>query len=331
MDLLTKISALIQASKIDEVEMIQQLWSGYGSIKRYKVEGCNFSSIIVKHVQLSTQKNHPRGWNTDRSHLRKVKSYEVETQWYKHYSHLCDDNMTIPKCLAFDEFNGDVLIIMEDLDQIGFPKRLHQVGWTELNACLKWLAYFHAKFLNHTTNGLWDIGTYWHLDTRPDELEALDDLALKKAASAIDTKLNQAKYKTIVHGDAKLANFCFSADGSKVSAVDFQYIGGGVGMKDVIYFIGSCMSEEECEKYENKLLNTYFSYLQKAILHYHPTIDPSDVIEEWKTLFPIAWTDFHRFLKGWSPGHWKINSYSEKLSQLVIQQFQENGTISGNL
>ncbi|WP_044205919.1 oxidoreductase family protein [Flammeovirga sp. OC4] len=322
MDLLSKIKALIHATHIEEVEMIQQLWSGYGSIKRYNVEGCEMNSVVVKHVQLSSQKNHPRGWNTNLSHLRKVKSYEVETYWYQHYSHLCDDNMTIPKCLAFDEFNGDVLIIMEDLDQIGFPERLHQVGWTEINACLKWLAYFHAKFLNHQTEGLWEIGTYWHLDTRPDELEALEDLPLKNTAEKIDQTLNQAKYKTIVHGDAKLANFCFSADGENVSAIDFQYIGGGVGMKDLIYFIGSCMSEEECEKYEADFLDIYFSNLKEGITLYHPELDASEVIKEWKGLFKVAWTDFHRFLKGWSPGHWKINSYSEKLSQSVIQQLQ---------
>jgi len=39
---------------------------------------------------------------------------------------------------------------------------------------------------------------------------------------------------------------------------------------------------------------------------------------ESRGLFPLAWTDFHRFLKGWSPGYWKINSYSERMAREVL-------------
>ena len=38
-------------------------------------------------------------------------------------------------------------------------------------------------------------GTYWHLDTRPQELEELSDLTLKNAASRIDQKLNIVRTK----------------------------------------------------------------------------------------------------------------------------------------
>ena len=29
--------------------------------------------------------------------------------------------------------------------------------------------HFHASFLNEAPDGLWPVGTYWHLETRPDE------------------------------------------------------------------------------------------------------------------------------------------------------------------
>ncbi len=299
-------------------EEIQSLWSGYGSIVRLSLEGSSTQSVVAKHVRMPNQKKHPRGWNTDFSHMRKVKSYEVETAWYKQYALKCDDNCRIPRCLALESKGDEVFIVMEDLDSSGFDKRLSSVSWQEIETCLKWLANFHATFLNEVPTDLWKIGTYWHLDTRPDELKIMDDKDLKTAASLIDKKLNEAQYKTFVHGDAKLANFCFSADGKKVAAVDFQYVGGGCGMKDVAYFIGSCLYEDDCEKLETQVLDYYFGELRSALLNKNSTVDIDALEQEWRALYPVAWTDFHRFLKGWSPDHWKINSYSEKLAREVI-------------
>ena len=34
--------------------------------------------------------------------------------------------------------------------------------------------------------------------------------------------------------------------------------------------------------------------------------------------YPVAWTDFYRFLQGWSPGHWKLHRYSERLAREVL-------------
>ena len=80
-------------------------------------------------------------------------------------------------------------------------------------------------FLGAEPQGLWPVGTFWHLATRPDELEEMDDLKLKQAAPIIDSKLNNCQFKTIVHGDAKPANFCFGQKTNSVAAVDFQYVG----------------------------------------------------------------------------------------------------------
>ena len=167
---------------------------------------------------------------------------------------------------------------------------------------------------------MWQIGTYWHLHTRPDELVALKDLGLKNAAQKIDALLNNCQYKTLVHGDAKLANFCFSETPGKVSALDFQYVGGGCGMKDLVYLIGSCFNEADCAKYEARMIDFYFKELQKSLAN--SAVDFDALETEWREMFPVAWTDFHRFIKGWSPGHWKINDYSEKLAKQVIDRLK---------
>ncbi|XP_035237237.1 uncharacterized protein pkdc [Anguilla anguilla] len=296
-------------------DKIQTLWSGYGEIVRVHLEGCDRPSVIVKHVVFPQKSAHPGGWNTDLSHLRKVRSYQVETHWYQNYS--TDSGCRVPVCLAARSFGDEQLIVLEDLDVAGFDQRRTKVGIKEMKACLRWLAHFHARFLGITPEGLWPIGTYWHLETRPDELEAMADQDLKAAAGKIDQILNSCRFKTIVHGDAKLANFCFSRQGSEVAAVDFQYVGGGCGMKDLVYFLGSCLEEKECEKQVPDLLDYYFLELRGAV---GDQVNVDELEAEWREMFAYAWTDFHRFLLGWMPGHRKINKYSKRLTREVLRK-----------
>lgn len=299
------------ASSLKEKEVIQSLWSGYGKIVRVELEDSALETVVVKYVQLSESVNHPRGWNTDIGHQRKLNSYKVETNWYKNFSK--SSKARLPKCFAIDKKDDEILIVLEDLDLAGFPVRKRQVDWVSIEACLVWLAKFHASYLGKIPDGLWQTGTYWHLATRPQELQVLEDKVLKEAAPLIDKKLNDCTFKTFVHGDAKLANFCFG-ENDTVAGLDFQYVGGGCGMKDVAYFIGSCLHEKDCERLEEKILDTYFNHLQMEMDAKNEALE-----KEWRALYRVAWADFHRFLKGWSPGHWKINSYSERVTAQVIK------------
>lgn len=306
------------AREILGTELIQKLWNNYGDLLRVRLRGGHAESVILKHIKLPSDSSHPRGFGSDVSKRRKINSYRVETQWYEKFNpiNLKDEGSPTAGKLASFQKKGEFFILLEDLDALGFGRRLTQARFQEIALVLSWLASFHAKFLQHESAGLWHSGTYWHLETRPDELKALDDLPLKQAASLIDQRLKNTRYLTLVHGDAKLANFCFSDDLSRVAAVDFQYVGRGCGMKDVAYFIGSCLSEDQCEKQESHILDLYFRELSANI--HDPTIDKKQLEDQWRALYPVAWADFHRFLKGWSPGHWKINSYSEKTSRKVV-------------
>lgn len=299
-------------------EPLQTLWSGYGEIVRLTLKGAAMDSVIVKYIVLPESVSHPRGWHSNRSHARKVRSYEVEMHWYRDWAARCDGHCRVAHCYAASSDAHEHVIVLEDLDAAGFPLRKSSVQQHELQACLSWLANFHARFLGETAAGLWPIGSYWHLDTRPDELAAMADGPLKQAAAEIDARLNQCHYSTLVHGDAKLANFCFSRDGRSVAAVDFQYVGGGCGMKDVAYFLGSCLDESQCQAHEAQLLDDYFDYLRQACTRLDKRLDFDALEREWRGLFPYAWTDFYRFLLGWAPDHWKVNAYSERLAQQVL-------------
>jgi hypothetical protein len=133
-------------------------------------------------------------------------------------------------------------MVLEDLDDSCFPVRKDSASMREIQVCLQWLANFHAAFIGEIPVGLWPVGTYWHLETRPDELE-------------------------------------------------------------------------DCQRYEVALLNFYFARLREALANRKSTLDSEALEEDWRGLYPVAWTDSHRFMKGWSPGHWQIHGYSERLAR----------------
>jgi hypothetical protein len=342
MNQVEKLTARMTGSKTAGiVEEIQSLWSGYGSIVRVSID--DDTTVICKHIKPPSSRggrNHPRGWTGDLSHERKVRSYAVETQFYTQYAPKCPPQCRVPTLIGVDygeRAKDERFLLLEDLDAAGWPMR-HRMDKGSVVACLRWLAAFHATFMCVEPDGLWPVGTYWHLETRPDELEAMapNSRRLKNAADAIDARLSAAKYKTIVHGDMKLENVCFRSERlSKepaVAVVDFQYCGGGCGMKDVAYFLGSCLDSKECARGEEEYLAVYFAELRKILdgsstrTGRNVAVDFDELEIEWRALFPFAVADFHRFLCGWAPDHWKINPYSEAHAERVIAKCEEART-----
>ena len=307
------------ARSLANAQVVQSLWSGYGQIIRCRVDVGQRRSVIVKHVRWPDERDHPYGWVSDVSHERKLRSYRVETAWYDRYAPRCADACRVPLCLALETRADGMVIILEDLDAVGFAGRRQVANGIEIDACVSWLANFHATFMGERPDGLWTTGTYWHLATRPDEFAALEQGPLKAAAERIDQRLSSSRFQTVVHGDAKLANFCFAADGRHAAAVDFQYVGGGCGMKDLAYFISSCLDEDESELRAPALLDRYFELLGEALERSETVVDFEALEQDWRALYPVAWTDFTRFLQGWSPGHWKLHRYSERLAGEVLE------------
>ena len=289
-----RVAALAGAPTAERVARIQQLWGGYGEAARYALGGG--ATVVVKHVR--------PGHGTGRSHARKLRSYDVEQAWYARWAARCGSACRVPRALGCSKGDGEWLFVLEDLDAAGFAARAPFLGDARLDLCVRWLAAFHATFLGERPDGLWPIGTYWHLATRPDELAAMPAGRLRDAAATIDARLNAARFQTFVHGDAKPSNFCFGRDA--VAAVDFQYVGGGCGMKDVAYLLSG-----ETRRATERALDVYFAALAEHL------DDAAPVEAEWRELFPWAWADFQRFLAGWAPGA-RDNAYGRSLTEQVL-------------
>ncbi|MFT5602466.1 MAG: hypothetical protein ACI9N1_002723 [Flavobacteriales bacterium] len=240
--------------------------------------------------------------------------------WYESYSASLDGICKIPKLLSSESIANEHVLVLEDLSAVGYPVTNPPLNLEGIKVILQWLAKFHSHFISVKPDKIWTTGCYWHLETRMEEWQKMPDSVLKSHAKQIDEKLSNCKFLTIVHGDAKLANFCFSNKLTNVAAVDFQYVGSGCGIKDVAYFLGSCLSESECEQNESELLAYYFQVLKKNMSEKLSSIQISELIQEWTSLYPFAWADFHRFLEGWAPDHSKLNRYSQTKVDQVIRK-----------
>ncbi|MBL8744329.1 MAG: hypothetical protein JNK04_24650, partial [Myxococcales bacterium] len=167
---------------IVQSQRVTSLWGGYGELLRVELEGFSARHAVVKWVR-------PPAGRSDRSHRRKHRSYEVETAWYRTLSSRCDDGCRVARLYASRSDGDETLLVLEDLDASGFAARRRRPAPEVLDRVLVWLASFHARFLGTEPEGLWPVGSYWHLATRPDELAQMSDDRLKAAAEWLDQKL----------------------------------------------------------------------------------------------------------------------------------------------
>ena len=77
-----QILAATNSKRIESTELIQKLWNDYGDLLRIYLSGGEYNSVILKHIKIPDNQNHPKGFSGDISRKRKINSYLVETNWY---------------------------------------------------------------------------------------------------------------------------------------------------------------------------------------------------------------------------------------------------------
>jgi thiamine kinase-like enzyme len=206
-------------------------------------------------------------------------------------------------------------LLLEDLATAGFHPN-PSPGEKETRGGLTWLAHFHSQFLQTSAPELWEEGCYWHLDTRETEWLKMPEGPLKDHARELDRRLKSARFQTLVHGDAKTTNFCWDQNG-KAAAVDFQYVGKGCGIRDVALFLDRALGREGCEQFADQWLDFYFQTLGEALNQDGHGRHAEELVEEWRSLYPVAWSDYCRFSLGWSTRA-SVDSYSQKQLSIAL-------------
>ncbi|HUS28516.1 MAG TPA: hypothetical protein VMZ53_08405 [Kofleriaceae bacterium] len=301
-DILDWIAREVGARAARRRERIQSLWGGVGELFRIELEDGPIDTAIVKWAQ-------PPVGVDDVSTRRKKMSFAVEVAFYRSFARRCDDSCRVANLLAARISEEDAVLVLEDLDAAGYPRRTDEADDGQLDAALAWLASFHARFVGERPGQLWPTGTYWHLDTRLDELAVIEDRALREAAPAIAYKLSSARFQTIVHGDPKEANFCFGPAG--IAAVDFQYTGRACGMTDLAYLLYG-RADEPADGIDHVRIATYFAHLRARL---PATVDGDALEAEWRALYAYARLDFCRFLAGWRPAMWERDTRGRRFVQ----------------
>lgn len=204
-----------------------------------------------------------------------------------------------------------------------------------VQATLTWLAQFHAAYWGKDTIsslvsnvGLQPIGSYWHLETRPDEHASLSNQGwqgrLKRAAQAIHDCLQRDPMQCLIHGDPKDANIMKVSSKNnngthnnnkrvRIAMYDFQYCGQGTPTRDLAYFLcTSCDPDDETE-----WIHYYHEQLCQQLLFKQKNEGipiPPPTLQHVEQSMLLAFADFYRFLCGW--GQWGYNVKPKVLALL---------------
>ena len=269
----------------------------------YRVDIRGHAPRVVKHVRLPPS-------ITSIGDQRKADSYQCEANFYQHVvPQLRDEHgVDLPETYHVERTEKEVLIVMSFVETI----RSAYLNTSRTKLVLSWLARFHAATWGAKsaelvqTHGLQALGTYWHLETRPDEHASMSNKGregrLKKAARAIHERLQRDPCQSLVHGDVKEANLLFvhrninNKQDEGAVLCDFQYCGQGTPAQDLAYFF--CSSVDDLENSEEEYLEFYVARLSEFLPNkaMAPTVSSMRDSLEW------AYCDFARFMAGW--GSW---------------------------
>lgn len=315
------------------------LWSSYGHIYRLHVhleKNSAITSLILKTVTPPAMKS------PDESHLRKLISYRVERFFYSKLSSALTLN---PARVAKDyKVTSDDSLLLEDLE-VAFPVSPGSgLSLQRTLTVLKWLANFHATFWNidpsiailpppcevaipSEAQGAWAQGGYWYLDTRQEEYACIGrdwkPFLSQFQAAAMKLKTD-TRGRTLIHGDCKAANILFSADSATCALYDFQYVGGGLGVQDLVYFLGTSIDGAILRKKggDEELLGYYHKELMQALNARNGVDAKLFSLEVLKEQFEVALVDWMRFMAGW--GRWGNAGWVESNVRKILKKWAES-------
>lgn len=356
-----------------KTKQMATLWAGYGSVTEVTValptaanraggtggthdDGEPGTMTTTRRLILKRVSPPPNGRGV--SHDRKLRSYEAEAAFYSCAPDgpawaLLDAGLAVPTPLATASDKTSCLreFLLSDL-RVTHPRRFRGGSFDEAVAGLTFLAGMHAAFWERPTPaGVWPEGSYWRLDTRLDELSRTDDVRVVRSARAIDLRLRgvvsdadgerkqRRARRTLIHGDPKGDNLLLSEAGARgetttAAAYDFQYVGGGLGARDVAYFLTAAVDPRVLEAHEDALVAAYHAALLEGLEGREGRPEDAESVDACRASYPLdalrddlelAVADYARFMAGW--GYWGNAEWAEATASRCLDRIDAGKTL----
>ena len=294
-------SKIISFNKGDDIE------PGFtGEVNRIVLTFTEKKDNLPKSLILKFQTSNP-GIN---AFMTKIKGYEKEIKIYEILSNIPDLNVAKIYYSAINKEGSKYIMIMEDLNERGLikPNNEQPFDLQIFKLIVKYFAKFHAYFwgLENQKNVEWikhyNFGEYMkeftvkNFDNKKnyfifnnkkllneDTIEMIKKINIVELFELINPSNDRNKDNTtLLHGDPQCNNLLLNENKDSMVMIDWQYINIGLGLKDVILFIGIMNDENNINNEEiMELKNLYFdSLIKNGVKNY--TRERFD--EDWKNL-----------------------------------------------
>ena len=248
-----------------------------------------------------------------RSFMAKIKGYEKEIKIYEILNSIKELNTPIIFHSEINKEGDHYIIIMEDLNEKGLfmLDREDPFDVKTLKLIVKYFAELHSYFMGKENLKKiewiknYNFGEYmkeftiknfekkksYFLSNNKNKLtdfliNEIKNIKISELYEKINPDLENNKNRiTLLHGDTQPANLMINSTKDKMAMIDWQYINIGLGLKDIILFIGISLDENNIKENDiQELKDLYFNCLKEKGINY----DKKVFEEDWKNLCFIS-------------------------------------------
>ena len=224
-----------------------------------------------------------------------IKSYRIEQKFYENNDFI--KGVFLPKIYEIErsKLSKSFKIVMEDIPMYKKNRNLDTIK-TILKSMILFYIEYENKKIHHE---IWSNGGHWtgnkksnekldlekkfHLTCANFEIYGYNEVLDKIIENRKNTQKYYSKNKTLIHGDLKFENMFI--DDQKVYLIDWQWVGYGNPITDIVYLIFTSLSSQ------------YITIGNiKNLLIFYKNLNSNLIIEDIINDFKISFLDFLEYL-----------------------------------